>query len=722
MKELSSVIQVDQEKCKNCHACITACPVKYCNLASDDHVTVNQNLCIGCGECIKACTHNARTIVDDIDAFKTDLLREKIIAIAAPAVAPNYPDKHLHLNGWLGSLGVAAFFDVSFGAELTVKSYLEHIRTHHPKAVIAQPCPAIVNYIEIYQPELLPYLAPADSPMMHTIKMVREFYPQYRKHKILIISPCVAKKREFKACGLGDYNVTMASLDKWIEKERINLSSFAPVDYENPPAERAVLFSTPGGLMRTVEREFPGVYSIARKIEGPGLIYEYLKQLPAMIKKERNPLLVDCLNCEAGCNGGTGTNSSHKSMDELEYWVEKRNREMQEKYRQTGWLKKGRVKSKLKKTIEKFWRPGLYDRRYIDRSENDNIKIPNATELKEVYHTISKYSDDDIYNCGACGYGSCKDMATALFNGLNKPENCLHHQFHLHNVLHKELLESSNRLDDMAISVNQKSSAIKERTRNVSSHITELSEFIERLSHSSEENRKVMTNISVSTDQMSSTINMIAKNSTSTRDFTLNAVENMQHIRERTAELEQASGDIKSVIKLIFDIADQTKLLAINATIEAARAGEAGKGFGVVANEVKNLAEQTNEATRAIREKIERIAKSTGETIGEVNTITKLMDQINEMITMIATGVDQQSQTTKDMNLNVMNFTASMEEINTHLLMSAEKARYVNQDVNGMHDDIRDVDESVILLKEKSDQLAEICAGLGEKQNGNGTY
>jgi iron only hydrogenase large subunit-like protein len=62
---------------------------------------------------------------------------------------------------------VEDFFDVSFGAELTVKSCLEYMKAENPSTVIAQPCPAIVTYIELYQRELLPYLAPADSPMLH---------------------------------------------------------------------------------------------------------------------------------------------------------------------------------------------------------------------------------------------------------------------------------------------------------------------------------------------------------------------------------------------------------------------------------------------------------------------------------------------------------------------------------------------------------------------------
>ena len=92
---------------------------------------------------------------------------------------------------------VEAFFDVSFGAELTVKSYINYIKKNNPATVIAQPCPAIVNYIQIYRPELIEYLSPCDSPMLHTVKMIHKYYPQYAQHKVIAVSPCYAKKREF---------------------------------------------------------------------------------------------------------------------------------------------------------------------------------------------------------------------------------------------------------------------------------------------------------------------------------------------------------------------------------------------------------------------------------------------------------------------------------------------------------------------------------------------
>ena len=153
ISELRPVVKVDKDKCVACHQCIQVCPVKFCNDASQDHVAIRSELCIGCGTCIDACTHGAREGIDDFDEFMAALsAKQQIIAIVAPAVAANFPKEYLHLNGWLKSLGVKAIFDVSFGAELTVKSYLEAIKTKAPKCVIAQPCAALVSYIEIYQP------------------------------------------------------------------------------------------------------------------------------------------------------------------------------------------------------------------------------------------------------------------------------------------------------------------------------------------------------------------------------------------------------------------------------------------------------------------------------------------------------------------------------------------------------------------------------------------
>lgn len=128
-EHLRPVINVDPEKCCNCHRCISVCPVKMCNNGSGNHVSINHDLCIGCGTCIDACVHGARTGIDDMEEFFHDLQNGvPVVAIVAPAVAVSFPEQDLNLNGWLKSIGVKAVFDVAFGAELTTKSYVEQIK------------------------------------------------------------------------------------------------------------------------------------------------------------------------------------------------------------------------------------------------------------------------------------------------------------------------------------------------------------------------------------------------------------------------------------------------------------------------------------------------------------------------------------------------------------------------------------------------------------------
>ena len=653
MVNLDPVISIDEEKCINCYACVTACPVKYCIDGSGDKLQVNHNLCIGCGNCISACSHEARRPIDDTNSFIGGLKKgEKIIAIAAPAVASVFAGNYLRLNGYLKSIGVDAFFDVSFGAELTVVSYINYIKAKKPKMVIAQPCPAIVTFIEIYHPELLPYLAPADSPMLHTLKMIREYYPEYKNHKMALISPCIAKKRELAETRIGDYNVTMLGLKNYLEQINVDLSHFPAINYIGPSAERAVTFSSPGGLLDTAERFIPGIRRSTRKIEGVPAIYHYLKGLSEKINNPNIdfPLLVDCLNCEMGCNGGTGTGNVHKTADELESPVRKRSRELEKNLNPK---QQEKLYKKYHKLLNQYWKPFLYDREYKDLSANNTVMKPDETEINNVYKSLKKFTQSDLYNCTACGYGSCITMATAIHNKLNKHSNCAH--FNL-----KRLEEEKK----TTVYINQQ----------LKTHITRAMEVVEKIT-----NLVVSLNVSINTQSESveessaateKILNSIKVTSNLSRekreslmtliDSTAKSQEAMKETIQAVQSISELIDGIGSAIKIISVIASNTNLLSMNAAIEAAHAGQAGKGFSVVADEIRRLSESTRENSR-------NIAKTLSSIISGINTSSRRSIDTGNFINSMAGEISGFARTMSELIDTLGKVTDESSSITTSL-------------------------------------------------------
>lgn len=425
--KLSQVIDVDKDKCTQCHVCIGVCPVKYCNDASDleTGITVNPDLCIGCGACVRACTHQARIIVDDTERFLADLARgEKIGTLVAPAADVNFPGQIHRLLGWLKSVGVAKNFDVSFGAEITTYQYLKAIRSGVKTPVIAQPCPAVVSYIEIYRPNLRPYLAPSGSPTMDMAVWVQSTHPGL---KLAMISPCTAKKREFEdpnTKGRVQYNVTIANLKKHFQQKGIRLDQFPEIPFDGPmEAERGLLYSQPGGLYEAFKRfKTPLKMHQVRRTEGMQIYHEFLDELEREIRdKKCDVILVDILNCEHGCNRGTGTVYDERTTDEILRLQSDRLENRQQKA-YAGEAEVERLHKKLEELDSLD-----YSRSYSDKSGNfTQLDTPDAEGVKALNVEMGKLEEKDIKNCGACGYMSCEAMAKAILNGLYRPQQCHH--------------------------------------------------------------------------------------------------------------------------------------------------------------------------------------------------------------------------------------------------------------------------------------------------------
>ncbi len=167
-----------------------------------------------------------------------------------------------------------------------------------------------------------------------------------------------------------------------------------------------------------------------------------------------------------------------------------------------------------------------------------------------------------------------------------------------------------------------------------------------------EVSRNVQT-VAAGADQMGASIREISQNANEAARVAASAVTEAETTTAMVTKLGVSSQEIGEVVKTITSIAEQTNLLALNATIEAARAGEAGKGFAVVANEVKELAQETAKATEDIARRVETIQADTSGAVAAIGRISEVIGQINDYQLTIASAVEEQTATTSEMSRSV---------------------------------------------------------------------
>jgi methyl-accepting chemotaxis protein len=209
--------------------------------------------------------------------------------------------------------------------------------------------------------------------------------------------------------------------------------------------------------------------------------------------------------------------------------------------------------------------------------------------------------------------------------------------------------EASRHLADVSESLLTASHETSSKANIVSSASNQISQHVQSLASA--------------VAQLGASITEISRNAAESAKVGNQAVVMARQTNDTVGKLGNSSSEIGSVIKIINSIAEQTNLLALNATIEAARAGEAGRGFAVVASEVKELARATAEATGDISEKILGIQDDTTHAVKAIEEISRVAAEIERMQTSIAAAVEQQAVTTNDIDQSIRRVATGTEEI-----------------------------------------------------------
>lgn len=616
---------ITNEKCIGCNKCISACPVLTANHAVEEDgkskIYVDGNACISCGACIDACEHGAREFMDDTERFFTDLQKgEKISLLVAPAFLANYPGEYASVLGGLKKLGVGRIISVSFGADITTWGYIKYITENKFYGGISQPCPAVVNYIERYVPELLPKLMPIHSPMMCAAVYAKKYMKL--TDKLAFISPCIAKKKEIEdpnTHGFVSYNVTFDHLMKYVREHGIK----GPDAVDEIEYGLGSIYPMPGGLKENVYW-FCGEDAFVRQVEGEAHMYEFLQDYKERVKSGKSlPFMVDALNCSSGCIYGTAIEPEKAASEENMYTLQEIRQKSKKSGKKQAFARDLTPAKRLKKLNEQFAKLDIHDfmRSYTDHSRDVDVKVPDKEQLAQVFKQMDKVTIlDQKINCSACGYHTCKEMAQAIYNDCNTPNNCIHF---VKNAVEKEKENEKQLSADMQ----RKSAEIEAKNEQIHAMAESAVQDFESLDDAIKE--------------MAAGNNNNAQESTNINMLMMEVVELGEHLKEALTSIETLMQGLQSNNEEIAGVADETNLLSLNASIEAARAGSAGRGFAIIAENIKKLAESSKETALDSGKNQEKIGEAVATLQERAEKLIEIIGNVNDKVTSLAAATEE---------------------------------------------------------------------------------
>ncbi|MFW6387006.1 MAG: sigma 54-interacting transcriptional regulator [Bacillota bacterium] len=427
------LIKTIEDRCHECYACIRNCPAKAVRVYGGQ-AEVMEERCINCANCVNICSQGAKEILTQQDSVESLLdSGNRVVAGLAPSFPGHSPG--LAFDEWrefLLQLGFAGVYEVALGAGLMIEEYRRYLEENEGP-VISTPCPVVVNYVCKYYPSLVGNLAPITSPMGALVRYLREVEGI---ESIVLIGPCHAKKAEMEPEPGVEAVLTYSELEELAASRGLQLNQFqktgegqkgegnhglsgedieidragnsgsdSDIKVKVSETEKSEAVELPkesrkiplaGGLQEALCCEVEPGGCI--KVEGPGRIAELLESLAT---GEMTPHFVDALFCE-GCIAGVDL--SEKSFFRKEKAV-----------REYIGAKEGKLQAEVNRlNLEKRFTP-----------DPQSLEEPGEEEIWMVLNRTGKEREEDLLNCGACGYNSCREKAAAVVQGLAEEEMCL---------------------------------------------------------------------------------------------------------------------------------------------------------------------------------------------------------------------------------------------------------------------------------------------------------
>ncbi len=409
MNLMEPLLKIDHDTCTACYACVRACPVKALRVQTEQlKPVIMPERCIGCGSCTTVCGPESIRVKDSRAELKKLLQQPvKVAALLDPSIAGEFSDitDYRKFVQMLRTLGFDYVHEVAFGADLVARAYKALFTESRGKYYIMSIDPVTVAYVEKYKPGLVPNLAPVLPPVAATAKVVRMIAGE--EVVMVHITPLIAGKAEifrFSEDSRIELAITFIELRELFAEANIHETDLEYSDFDEPLGHRGSFFPVANGILQAAGIEEALDKTKVVTVAGRGIM-DALNEFEKNINDIRSHF--NLYYKEFLMGRGTSPGGMHiLRRSQLIQYVNKR----------------------LKTLDKERWNQHMS--RFADlnlttqfRADDQSLPAPSASSLNRILKELDQLGSTEI-GCGACGYGSCKDFAVAILQGLAVPEMC----------------------------------------------------------------------------------------------------------------------------------------------------------------------------------------------------------------------------------------------------------------------------------------------------------
>lgn len=392
-----AIIDFKATKCKHCYKCVRNCEVKAI-MIKDERAEIMPDKCILCGKCMQVCPQSAKTLVSDLNTVKGYIANHIPTVVS---IAPSYMGLLKYktigqINAALRKLGFTDVRETSEGAAMVTAEYARLLEEGEMETIITTCCPSVNDLIEIYYPQLVPYMAPVVSPMIAHGKMLKEELGS--NVKVVFLGPCIAKKKEAgddRHDSCIDAVLNFNDINRWLNEEEITIEDCEDIPFRHLDPKVNRLYPVTNGVVNSV-------LATEEKKDGYRKFYVHgarncIDLCESMVRGEIKGCFIEMNMCSGGCIKGPTVEdesiSRFKVKLDMEETIEK----------------DPARKSEVEEIVNKI----SFNKIFMDRSPRE--PMPTEAQIQEILKKTGKTKPEDELNCGACGYSTCREKAIAVF-------------------------------------------------------------------------------------------------------------------------------------------------------------------------------------------------------------------------------------------------------------------------------------------------------------------